>query len=90
MSIHCSSLVAKQENPYSIPIEYPWQEAYLGALLELDCVQLQLKIVVAETEIYTRLPELNDSVEDAHEVQAARDALSGLACVKRFARDTEQ
>lgn len=64
-------------------LRYPWQRLYLEAMVEWDGPRLHEKIRRAESEIFARLTQLSADPGDAEEVQAARDALIGLASVKR-------
>jgi hypothetical protein len=71
----------------SLPLQYPWQRIYLDAMLEGDPGRLQQKVDESEKEILARLTRLNGGPRDAQEVQAARDALCGLASLKRELSD---
>jgi hypothetical protein len=71
----------------SLPLQFPWQRSYLGALVG-DPAHLQHKVDLAETEIFGRLTHLNGDPRDAEEVQAIRDALNGLAALKQELRDS--
>jgi hypothetical protein len=63
-------------------LKYPqWQHSYQEALLELDQRKLNARIGVAEIAISLRFREM-PSTPDQNEVQALRDALSGLRGLK--------
>jgi hypothetical protein len=66
-------------------LHYPWQRSYFEAMIEWDGPRLEEKIRYAETEIYSRLTQLTDAPQDEEEQQAARNALAGLAALKRRA-----
>jgi hypothetical protein len=61
-------------------LKYPeWQLPYQQALLELDQCKLSLRIALAEDAICSRLGLIRTVSQNIEEVQALRDAQSGLS-----------
>jgi len=65
-------------------LPYPrWQACYRDALVELDQDKLLERVREAERAIGDRLEVLPSSREAPMEMQAIRDALANLRCLKR-------
>ena len=65
-------------------LPYPrWQACYRDALIELDQDKLIERVREAERAIGDRLEVLPSSRETLKEMQAIRDALANLRCLKR-------
>jgi len=65
-------------------LPYPrWQACYRDALVELDQDKLIERVREAERAIGDRLEVLPSSCETLMEMQAIRDALANLRCLKR-------
>jgi hypothetical protein len=56
-------------------LNYPWQQCYLAALMELDKIKLAEKLVIANEVIRCRILENNAGPE---EQQAITDALHAM------------
>ena len=65
---------------------FPWQRSYRDALLELNPVELRVKINRAVSELQNRSRELMfaQDVQSLIERQAVMDALNGLDSIERY------
>jgi hypothetical protein len=69
--------------PSSATFKFPWEAAYLAAILETDESRLQARINVSEEQILARRYFLTKCEDYDAEKLAIQDALRALAVLKR-------